>query len=314
MRQAAGWIIIFVMVSAGCERGGYPTVDRESLIPPDVAKMQPGNDSFTPILHSGQYHRPVPMPYPVSTAGAEDSPYILPGGRTLYFFFTPDVRVPAEEQITDQVTGLYVCTRNGNEWSRPERVWLNHPGVLSLDGAACVQGDLMWFASARVGYTGVNMFTARYSNGRWTRWRYAGDRLNKQYRIGEVHAMRDGNTLYFHSDRPGGAGEVDIWVTRKQGGQWQEPEHIPAVNTAVTEGWPFVTHDGGELWFTRWHMGSPAIFRSRKDGDSWQAPELILSRFAAEPTLDSAGNLYFVHHYFRDGQMIEADLYVAYRK
>ncbi len=45
-----------------------------------------------------------------------------------------------------------------------------------------------------------------------------------------------------------------------------------------------------------------------------QEPELIVSQFAGEPTLDDAGNLYFVHHYFEHGQMIEADIYVAYRK
>jgi len=41
---------------------------------------------------------------------------------------------------------------------------------------------------------------------------------------------------------------------------------------------------------------------------------LILSQFAGEPSLDREGNIYFVHHYFEDGKMIEADIYVAYRK
>ncbi|MGA2821268.1 MAG: hypothetical protein ABSF61_11495 [Anaerolineales bacterium] len=40
-----------------------------------------------------------------------------------------------------------------------------------------------------------------------------------------------------------------------------------------------------------------------------------MSRFAGEPTLDDAGNLYFVHYFFsRDGKMIEADIYLALRK
>ena len=41
---------------------------------------------------------------------------------------------------------------------------------------------------------------------------------------------------------------------------------------------------------------------------------MIVERFAGEPTLDARGNLYFVHHYFRDGVMLEADLYVAHRR
>ena len=35
---------------------------------------------------------------------------------------------------------------------------------------------------------------------------------------------------------------------------------------------------------------------------------------ATEPTLDDAGNLYFVHHFYENGAMIEADIYVAVRR
>jgi hypothetical protein len=48
---------------------------------------------------------------------------------------------------------------------------------------------------------------------------------------------------------------------------------------------------------------------------SWGEPEEMISNFAGEPTLDDEGNLYFVHHFFsQDGKMLEADIYVAYRK
>ena len=61
-------------------------------------------------------------------------------------------------------------------------------------------------------------------------------------------------------------------------------------------------------------MGAPAVFRSQKINDEWQEPELIVSSFAGEPTLDNEGNLYFVHHFYRHGEMIEADIYIAYKK
>jgi hypothetical protein len=38
-----------------------------------------------------------------------------------------------------------------------------------------------------------------------------------------------------------------------------------------------------------------------------------VDHFAGEPTLDAQGNLYFVHHFYRDGVMIEADIYTAVR-
>ena len=171
----------------------------------------------------------------------------------------------------------------------------------------------MWFCSAREGYTGVNLFTAQYRNGRWTGWQYAGDRLNRELELGEVHVTPGEAEIYFHSPRAGGAGGYDIWVTRKVEGRWCEPENIGAVNTEATEGWPFVSQDGQELWFTRTYQGSPAIFCSERQEGAWGEPRLIVSHFAGEPTLDEQGNLYFVHHYFRDGAMIEADIYLARR-
>jgi beta-xylosidase len=77
---------------------------------------------------------------------------------------------------------------------------------------------------------------------------------------------------------------------------------------------PFISQDGTELWFNRRYMGSPAIFRSKKIDGQWSDPELIISWFAGEPSLDNEGNIYFVHHFYKDGTMIEADIYVAKKK
>jgi hypothetical protein len=261
-------------------------------------------------LHAGDYEAPVPLPPPVNTAGAEDSPFVLPDGDTLYFFFTPDVRVAAEEQLVDGVSGIWVTHQSKGEWETPQRVWLQEPGKLALDGAVSIQGDEMWFASAREGYTGVNLFTAEWVEEAWGRWQYAGDRLMKEIQIGEVHLH--GDDLYFHSDRAGGKGDLDLWVTTRDGDSWSEPVNLDGVNTAERESRPFVSSDGQELWFTRTYQGTPAIFRSRRLDGGWGAPALIVSQFAGEPSLDDAGNLYFVHHYFEEGVMIEADIYVAY--
>lgn len=332
MRRPSVWLVCVVCcVSAGCQGDGAPLpeggqaaradgqgpsgpVSREGRIPSDVTKVLPAADAHPPLLHSVDWETPVPLPPPVNTAGAEDSPFVTPDGAALYFFFTPDVRVPPQKQLLDGVTGIYVSKHDGGTWGEPVRLVLQDAGRLALDGAPCVVGDTLWFCSAREGYTGVNMFTARLREGRWQGWQYVGDRLMKDFGLGEVHVTADGGALYYHSPRPGGKGKYDIWVTRKAGDVWQEPENVAAVNSPETDGWPYVSPDGGELWFTRTYKGTPAVFRSKMADGQWQPPELVLSQFAGEPTLDSRGNVYFVHHFFRDGKMIEADLYVAKRK
>ncbi len=308
--------IVIVLFTGSCiffeDPVTYPNIDREEKIPEDAIKRGPETDHHPPILHSDQYMDPVPLPYPINTAGAEDSPFILPDGKTLYFFFTPDVRVPPEKQVLDEVTGIYVSHKTGDTWSIPQRAWLQDPGKLALDGAPFVHDKEMWFCSAREGFTGVNMFTAELIDGTWSNWQYAGDRLNVELQIGEVHLH--GDDLYFHSDLPGGKGGLDIWVTTRDGHTWTDAINIEAVNTPANESLPFISSDGKELWFTRTYQGTPGIFRSLKVDGDWGEPELIVSQFAGEPTLDDDGNLYFVHHYFENDVMIEADIYVAFKK
>jgi hypothetical protein len=72
-------------------------VDRLSKIPADIVKGTPGNDLFPPVASPG-WSQPVPLEGSVTTAGSEDSPFIPADGGALYFFFTPDARIPVQDQ------------------------------------------------------------------------------------------------------------------------------------------------------------------------------------------------------------------------
>lgn len=283
-------------------------VDRESKIPAGAVKVQPETDVTPPQLHSAEYEKPMPIPGWVNTAGAEDSPFVSAGGNTLYFFFTPDVKVPAEKQLFDGVTGIYVSQKVNGMWNRPQRILLQDSGKLALDGCEFVLGSRMWFCSTREGFSGIEWFTADFTDDRWQNWQLAD--FPDSYQVGELHISADGKQLYFHSERLGGKGNLDIWMSTLLDGKWQEPVNLEAVNTPDLEGWPALSPDETELWFYRDH----SIWRSKKVKGSWQPPELILSHLAGEPTIDREGNLYFVHHYWKDNKMIEADIFVANKK
>jgi hypothetical protein len=291
-----------------------PTVDRYDLIPDDAVKVTPETDTFPPILHSVMWKDPVPMPFPVNTAGAEDSPFVTPSASDFYWFFTPDPLVPAEEQLFDGVTGIYHSTKIDEGWSEPRRLDLSE-GELSLDGCVYVRDDEIWFASARVGnYREIDVWIAEMTNGEVMSVRSAGERLNVEVGLGEFHVTEDGSEIYFHSDVEGGVGGRDIWVTRLVDGEWQDPENVEAVNSEGSDSLPFISQGGDELWFTRWYNGYPAIYVSRLVEGSWSEPEMVISQFAAEPTLDADGNIYFAHHFILDGVMLDADIYVAYAR
>ena len=227
--------------------------------------------------------------------------------------------MPAEQQLYDGVTGIWWAQWTGDGWSEPRKLVLNDD--LALDGCPFILGDTLWFCSARVGnFRSIDFYTAVFRDGAWTDWRNAGQLLNVQRGVGELHISADGSALYFGVEREGGFGGTDLWKCEWSGGTWAEPVNLgPTVNSAGNEDRPFLSQDGNELWFngtSRLGYPGPSVFRSLRNADgSWGPPEEIVSRFAGEPTLDARGDLYFVHHFFsEDGRMLEADIYVARRK
>ena len=229
--------------------------------------------------------------------------------------------IPVERQLLDSMTGIWVTHHSGENWSEPERLRLSDPGEPALDGCEFVLDDWMVFCSARAGnQREIDLYTADFVNGEWTNWQIWGNEII-EYEVGEMHVTADGQDLYFGSKRPGGYGGMDLWVSKKETDGWGEPVNLgPQVNTANDEGWPFVSVDGLELWFTgQSTKGRPgsAIFRSLRQLDgSWGAAEEIISTFAGEPTLSGDGKtLYFVHHYYSAdlSQMLEVDIYTSTR-
>ncbi len=310
------WVmVLFVVLFVGCGSDEY-TKDRESAIPNTAVKVSPDEDNFPPVVLSDEYGEPVPLNDMVNTAGAEDSPFIF--GDTLFFFFTPDVNVPAQDQLIDSVTGIWFCIKEGNSWTEAERIILNDD--VALDGAVFVWQDTMWFASVRAGnYGEVDFYKAVLKDGDWTDWQNAGELLNETYDIGELHITYNGDTMYFGWEDENGYGLKDLCFSVRDGDSWTQPQNCgDIVNSELNEDQPYISKDGNELWFTgqsRSGYTGPSLYRCVKINGEWSEPEEMIANFAGEPTLDDDGNVYFVHHFYTtDLEMIEADIYYCGKK
>lgn len=92
---------------------------------------------------------------------------------------------------------------------------------------------------------------------------------------------RDGRTLYFASDRPGGLGGFDIWYSRRVGLGWSAPINAgTVVNTAFDEYSPFINRDGDKLYFSsdgHGGYGGFDVYVSEGTVGEWSAPENIKS-------------------------------------
>jgi hypothetical protein len=89
----------------------------------------------------------------------------------------------------------------------------------------------------------------------------------------------DGNTLIFTSNRPGGKGGYDIYMTRKlPNGKWGKTQNIESLNTIGNEQYPSLAPDGMTLYFSsNGHkgMGGMDLYRVHWDPNTntWGEPE-----------------------------------------
>lgn len=90
----------------------------------------------------------------------------------------------------------------------------------------------------------VNLFKATKENGKWANITPLSFN-NKAYSTSSPSITKDGKTLYFTSDMPGGKGGNDIWRVAINGeNTYGTPENLGAnINTEGSEQFPFITDD-----------------------------------------------------------------------
>ena len=98
---------------------------------------------------------------------------------------------------------------------------------------------------------------------------------SNDYSTGHPALTKDGNTMYFVSDMPGGAGGTDIWMVKKENGKWGTPVNLGSqVNTAFNEMFPAVYHDSILYFSSQGHlnMGGLDLFYASNTGSGWSEP------------------------------------------
>jgi hypothetical protein len=75
--------------------------------------------------------------------------------------------------------------------------------------------------------------------------------VNTSYDDGSASESADGLTLFFQSNRPGGAGGKDLWYATRPdlSSPFGHAINISELNTARTEGEPSISYDGLILYF-----------------------------------------------------------------
>ncbi|MDP3556476.1 MAG: hypothetical protein Q8T03_03815 [Bacteroidota bacterium] len=101
--------------------------------------------------------------------------------------------------------------------------------------------------------------------------------INSEFWEGSCSISADGRFLYFASERPGGLGGRDIWVSEKIDGDWGPAKNMgPNINTVYDDDAPFIHPDGITLFLSsKGHSsigGYDIMFSIKKDGE-WAIPK-----------------------------------------
>ncbi len=113
------------------------------------------------------------------------------------------------------------------------------------EGTACLSedGKTLIFSGCNYlnSYGSCDLFETKWIEGIWSKPKNLGFLVNSHDWEGQPYLSKNGQQLYFSSDRPGGKGKRDIWVSNKnKEGLWQSPINLgELINTKFDEQGPY---------------------------------------------------------------------------
>ncbi len=212
---------------------------------------------------------PRPLPDIVNQFNQQYFPVLTADQKTLIY-------VKREENEEIMISQL---NKAGN-WDNPISISENintkyNEGTCSISA----DGRMLVFTSCmgRKGYGSCDLYVSTKVGTKWSIPINMGPNINSAAWDSQPSLSADGRTLYFVSNRGGGFGRRDIYVsTLNDAGEWQKPSNIgPDINTSFDDISPFIHPNGQRLYFStngRLGFGSFDIYFSEKQDKRWSKP------------------------------------------
>ena len=212
---------------------------------------------------------------PVSTSIQLFIPWLVDYPGANYPIVSKNDSVFMFTQIKDGKNHIY-CSYKNTTWQKPvditsqlgsyDRLYSN-----SLTG----KGDhlLLYMDDGADG----NLFSSQRNGTTWSKIRKLGKNINTKYWEAYGFITPDGEELFFSSNRPGGFGELDIWMSKlDENGDWGAAVNLGNdINTPYNENTPFFLPESGILFFSslgNTGMGGYDVFSSVLKNTKWTKP------------------------------------------
>ncbi len=253
----------------------------------------------------------------VNTDQYEYFPVLTADEQTLVF-----TRNQRQSAGMDYQEDFYISFSDGGDWT--QAVNLGKPiNTDDNEGAQTITADgkQLFFigCNRKTGLGSCDIYRSLRNGKNWGNPENLGSPVNSSKWESQPSISADGKTLYFVSNRSGGLGGMDIWVTQlAPNGEWTIPRNLgEPINTPFSEETPFIHPDGKTLYFTsNGHvgMGEKDIYVTRMDSVGvWSTPQNLgypINTWNDEQGLfvaASGENAYFSSD--REGGLGKLDLY-----
>jgi outer membrane protein OmpA-like peptidoglycan-associated protein len=178
-------------------------------------------------------------------------------------------------QKTEDKTRI-LCSWKGKEWEKPRDITRQLGGYDRLYSNS-ITGDGKTLVLFMDDGDDGNLYFSQRRDTVWSRIRNFGRPVNTIYWESHGFITPDANSIYIASNRPGGFGELDLWVSEKKpDGSWDNPVNLgERINTPYNEDTPFFDPDNEALIFSsdgHVSMGDYDVFRSVIRAGNWTNP------------------------------------------
>ena len=138
---------------------------------------------------------------------------------------------------------------------------------------------------------GCDLYESTWENNQWTTAKNLGFFINSREWDGQPHLSNQGQTIYFSSERAGGMGGRDIWMSEKdKNGVWGIPQNLGAnINSNANEIGPYFIADRSILVFSsdrKEGKGKLDFYQSLFENKKWQVAKNLIILNSKE---DNAG-------------------------
>lgn len=229
----------------------------------------------------------------INTAADETAPVFSPDGKTLYFVSRRADNIGGGISPGDQrfFEDIYVsiwneetkswgeATNSSDLLSRVNTKGMDAISYITPDGKELymtINTEVLESPKPKTKHSDI-FYCKLNRKGTWNSPKSIGKPINTFMFDAAISMTADGSTAYFVSERQGGEGRSDIWVSYRSGNTWSKPENLgKTINTPGNETTVYTTPDGEYLFFSSTGhkgMGGYDVYVSKNNGDTWSEPQ-----------------------------------------